>query len=125
MDKKSDKQKRSEIKRAYKEAKGNMGVFEIKNNINGKLFVDSCFEVIKNKQREYFGLRLGSHMNRELQNEWKEYGEENFSYEVLEVVEFDKGTDVDLKYDLKKLEEKWLEKLQPYDEKGYNKRKTR
>ena len=125
MNKDNEKQKRSEIKRAYKEAKGNMGVFQIKNNVNGKIFIDSCFEVAKDKQREYFGLRLGSHMNKELQKEWNEYGEDSFSYEILEMVEYDKSTDTDLKYELKKLEEKWLEKLQPYDEKGYNRRKLR
>lgn len=124
MDKISEKQKRSEIKRAYKEAKGNMGIFQIKNNINGKIYIDGSFEILRNSQREFFPLRLGNHMNRELQKEWNEYGEENFTFEILEVVEFDKNTDMDLKYELKKLKEKWMDKLEPYDEKGYNKRKT-
>jgi hypothetical protein len=69
-----------------------------------------------------FQLEQGSHPNCILQNDFKQYGNENFSFEVVDYLDPKEDLDYDYARDLKALEDMWLEKLQPYDEKGYNKK---
>lgn len=117
--KKIDKQRRKELLEQYKEMKTYMGVFQVKNNVNGKIFIDSC----SNLKNRWFTLKMhldtGRHPNSELQKDWNSFGPEAFTYEVLEQKEADKVTDV--RWELKKLKQKWLEKLEPYGDRGYNK----
>lgn len=68
-------------------------------------------------------LQFGTMMNKVLQQEWNEYGEQAFEIEVLEILEKKKTGFFDAKETLHKLEEKWLEQLQPYGERGYNREK--
>lgn len=75
------------------------------------------FKTINGKR---FTLETGTYQNRLLQNEWNEFGEEVFVFEVLEILEIPETGYFDAKDALKKLKEKWLEKLQPYGERGYN-----
>lgn len=119
MAKKIDKQRRKELIEQYKEIKTYMGIFQIKNNVNGKIFIDSC----PNLKNRWFTLKwhleMGRHPNSELQKDWNELGPEAFIYEVLEQKEADKVDDI--RWELKKMKKKWLEKLQPYGDRGYNK----
>lgn len=114
-----DKQKRKELIEKYKQIKTYMGVIQLKNNINGKIFLDS-YPNLKNRWLTLQDqLNMGMHPNSKLQKDWKEFGAEAFSYEVLE--EKDTEDISDVRWELKQLEKFWLEKLQPYDDKGYNK----
>ena len=63
---------------------------------------------------------MGRHPNTQLQSDWKSFGTDVFSYEVLEEKETDDV--VDVAWELKQMEKAWLEKLQPFDDMGYNKR---
>jgi len=75
-------------------------------------------EGVLNSQR--FKLSIGKHRNKELQKEWNEYGPEKFIFEILELVQ-DKGDpNFNLNDDLALLEQIWLDKLQPFGERGYN-----
>jgi hypothetical protein len=62
---------------------------------------------------------MGRFANSQLQKDWKELGSEAFTYEVLEKKEADEVTDK--RWELKQMEKQWLEKLQPYGDRGYNK----
>lgn len=62
---------------------------------------------------------MGRYANSQLQKDWMELGPDAFSYEVLEEKETDEVTD--MKWELKQMEKPWLEKLQPFGERGYNK----
>jgi hypothetical protein len=96
-----------------------MGVYQIKNNTNGKIFVHS-FANLKSKWLTIkMQLDMGRHPNSGLQKDWNEYGADSFTYEVLE--EKKQEPDMDIKWELQQMEKAWLEKLQPYDDKGYNK----
>ena len=64
-------------------------------------------------------LDMGRHPNSELQKDWNAFGPDAFTYEVLEQKETDEVNDVH--WELKKMKNKWLDKLQPYGERGYNK----
>lgn len=111
--------RKAELKRLAKETKTEGGVYQIKNNRNGKLLVEATrnFKTINGKQ---FELENGSHMNKALQQEWNQFGKEAFTFEVLEVLEKPETGFFDEKDALAKLHTKWLTQLQPYGERGYN-----
>lgn len=114
-----DKSKRKELQEAYKQMKTYMGVIQIRNKASGKIFVDS-FPNLKNKWLTLkMQLDMGRFANAELQKDWKEQGGEDFAYEVLEQKEADEITD--MRWELKQIKKPWLEKLQPYEDRGYNK----
>lgn len=119
-----DKILKSKLKAEYKQTMTKMGVFQIKNNINGKIFIGKAMNLdgILNSQR--FQLIHGGHSNKELSKDWKEFGQDNFSFEILDQLKpvEEAGNCSDYIDDLAALEQIWLEKLQPFVEKGYNKR---
>ena len=61
-------------------------------------------------------------MNKALQQEYTAPGPNNFTFEVLDHLEPKEDPATDYTGDLNMLLEMWIEKLQPFDEKGYNKR---
>ena len=112
--------------REYKLSHRPMGVFQIVNKLNGKVFIDSSTNVPGKINRHKFALTHGSHASRSLQTDWNELGEGSFAFETVEPVEPRVEPNYDYKADLEFLENLWLEKLEPYGEKGYNeKKKTR
>ncbi|MHA6480757.1 GIY-YIG nuclease family protein [Paenibacillus sp. strain BS8-2] len=114
-----DKSKRKELQEAYKEIKTYMGVIQITNTVNGKTYVGG-YPNLKNKWSTIQAqLAMGQFPNLELQKDWHAQGGAGFEYEVLE--QQDAGEITDIKWAKKQLEKGWLQKLQPYDDKGYNK----
>lgn len=67
-----------------------------------------------------FELEAGTSTNKELQKEWNEFGKEAFQFIILEYLKTPETGFFDEKRALQKLEEEWLEKVQPYGEQGYN-----
>lgn len=67
--------------------KNNIGVYKIVNLLNGRVYVGQTKEKF---QRRFcfhrWKLRKGSHDNKYLQNAWNKYGEDNFVFEVIEVL---------------------------------------
>lgn len=110
---------RNELKRQYKQMKKEAGVYQIKNMKNQKVWIDATPD-LKTMNGRLMQLRLGMHQNKELQEEWNEFGEDAFIMEVLEVLEEPDEGFFDKEYELEKLKEKWLEKLQPYGDRGYH-----
>jgi hypothetical protein len=115
----NDRNRRKELQEQYKEVKVEAGIYQILNTVNNKRFVDASPN-LRNLNGRRFELNAGGHMNKELQADWKQYGEAAFQIEVLELVDIKDTPFFSMKDELKKLEEKWLEKLQPYGDKGYN-----
>lgn len=112
--------------RKYKLSHRPMGVFQIVNKTNGKVFVDSSNNVPGKINRHKFALNHASHASKSLQADWNELGEDAFEFETIEPVEPRDDPSYDYKADLEFLEDLWLEKLEPYGDKGYNeKKKTR
>jgi hypothetical protein len=114
---------KKELKNQYKQNQPKMGVFQIKNLSNGKIFISRGMNVLGKLNSAKFQLEQGSHPNRALQDEFKQLGAKKFSFEVIDYLD-PKKDDINNDYadDLKLLEEMWLEKIQPYGEKGYNKK---
>jgi hypothetical protein len=111
---------RAEIKRQYKQNSTEMGVYQIKNLVNGKIYVDSCKNLEGTRNSRLFQLKMGKiAFNRELQKDLNEFGADSFEFSVLDVLEKpEAGDNVDRLLNALKLH--WLEKLQPFGEHGYN-----
>ena len=111
---------RQEIKRAYKDREKPAGVFQVKNLANGKILLGSSLNLEGPLNSHKFMLTIGRHRNGELQKDWNESGPEKFVFEILEVVKLSNDPDFDLSDELTLLEQIWIEKLQPFGERGYN-----
>lgn len=107
----------------YKMSHRPMGVYQIRNTVNGKVWIDSSNNVPAKINRYRAQLAAGSHPSKPLQSDWKEFGETAFAFETLEPLEPRTDPNYEYKSDLEVLEDLWLEKLEPYGDKGYNVRK--
>lgn len=65
------------------------GVYKITNLVNNKIYIGSSCK-LKNRKREHFyGLKSNKHGNPRLQNSYNKYGEDNFSFEIIETCDLD------------------------------------
>ncbi len=117
--------RRSQLKLEYKNKPKNMGVYQIRNQVTGKAYVGSSLNLDGTLNRYQMEIKYGWRWNdnRKLTSDMQEYGPDHFVFEVLDRLKPNEDPLYDYKEDLQTLEELWLEKLQPYDERGYNKRK--
>ena len=106
----------------YKSSHRPMGVFQIRNTTNDKVFIDSSINIPGKINRHKFALNAGQHASKALQADWNELGESAFEFVTIEPLEPREDPNYDYKSDLETLEALWLEKLEPY-ENGYNERK--
>jgi len=114
-----DKQRRKELQEQFKQIKTYMGVIKITNTDSGKILITSSTNLKNRWLNLKAQLDMGRYANSQLQKDWDELGEEAFIYEVLEEKEADEVSDV--RWTLEQMEKAWLEKLQPYGDRGYNK----
>jgi hypothetical protein len=118
---------RKEMVAAYMEKKQPMGILQIVNKKNGKRLIMSSVNLDGLMNREKFMLEMGGHTNKELQQDWKEFGSDQFSFEILDLLKPKEDQVMDqqqlkkVKEELALLEQMWLDKLQPYGEQGYHK----
>jgi hypothetical protein len=100
-----------------------MGIFQVRNTINGRVLIGKSLNIDGILNRHRFALRQGLHSNKTLQTEWLEHGSENFTFEILDILAPSDDPSRDAE-NLTCLEDLWLDKLQPYGERGYNEPKT-
>lgn len=111
--------RKKELLQQYKDIKTQAGVYQIRNTKNQKIFIESTPN-LKSINGKMFMLKMGSHMNKRLQDEWNEYGENAFEVNVLEILKEKDNDYGNAKEELKKLEQQWLDTLQPFGECGYH-----
>lgn len=114
---------RKELIRIYKETPIEAGVYQIKNNENQKIYIGSLRN-FKSLNRIRLMLETSTHPNKELQKDWKFFGKDTFTFDILEKLKKKEDSYFNEKEALKNLENKWLVKLQPYENQGYNRKKT-
>jgi group I intron endonuclease len=112
---------RKEKINAYKEAVQPMGVYQIRNIVNGKILIGSSKDLKGILNRHKFQLKNNLHTNKDIQNDFTKFGEVNFRFEILDYLEPGEDNEANYTNDLEILENMWLEKLKPFNEKGYNK----
>jgi group I intron endonuclease len=110
-----------DIKREYTEQKKPAGVFQVKNTVNGKVLLGSSLNIEGPLNSHKFMLTIGQHRNKALQKEWNEYGPDAFVFEILEVVNIKDDPSFNLSDELALLEQIWIDEIQPFGERGYNK----
>lgn len=111
---------RKEAKRQYKLSHRPMGVYQVRNTANDKVWVNSSLNLTGSFNGDRVKLNAGFHPAVKLLADWKVFGEEAFVFEILEEVFPRSEPDYDYKGDLVFLEDLWLEKLAPFGEAGYN-----
>ena len=90
------------------------GIYMIQNSINNKIYIGKTKDLNKRWKRHKRYLKGNYHYNKNLQEEWNEYGEENFKYIILCECNEEK---------LNELEEYYIFELMSYDKRvGYNKK---
>lgn len=112
---------KKELKQNYLLTPKPMGIFQIRNLTNDKVFIGKSENLEGILNRHEFALKANGHQNKQLQADYNESGADKFVFEILEELEPREG--LDNKKELEFLEDLWLEKLEPYGEKGYNERK--
>ncbi|SRR6266540_2956064 len=123
-----DKHRKRELTTAYRQSLRPMGIYQIRNLVNGKIFVDRSIDLEAARNRHQFVTAMDRPPIPELLPDWQIYGGKRFVFEVLDqVTPEDEVADETVrqryKGELDDLLELWLEKLQPYGSKGYNKPK--
>jgi len=81
-----DNATKKEAVRAYKERKQLQGIFAIRCDASGEVWVASSPNLDALQNREWFVLRSGGHRNKAIQAAWNAHGDASFRYEILEEV---------------------------------------
>ncbi len=113
-------ERKRELKRAYMERVKPAGVFCIRNTVTGKVLLGSSLNLDGALNRHRFMLSQASHYNQALQRDWTLHGGGAFVFEILERVEISQEPNFDVEEGLTRLEQKWLEKLEPSGAESYN-----
>lgn len=82
----------------------------IKNKINNRIYVGQSKDIYSRWYKHKKFLTKQTHHNRELQKDWLDYGENNFSFSILEQCDETK---------LNERESYWINQCKSFDE-GYN-----
>ena len=111
---------KKELRDSYKEMKFKICVFQIRNITNNKIYIESSINLVAIWNRHKFQLNNGLHPNINLQKKWTEFGQENFTYELLSEIKQDDTKTTDYRKEAKQLETMFIEEMQPFDNRGYN-----
>lgn len=100
----------------YKARKICGGVFCITNTQTGKRLLLAERDLKGSRNRFAFSQMTGSCVHMVLQSDWKQYGPQAFTFEILEEIEKkDDQTDREFGQDLETLLQLWREKLCAYE----------
>lgn len=91
------------------------GIYKIINIYDNKVYVGSSIDIKRRWHEHKKELRKNKHCNLHLQFAWNKYGEQNFQFEIIEIV------DNPTKENLLNREQYWIDKLCACNEnEGYN-----
>ena len=112
---------RKEMVKEYKNSSRPMGIVQIKNIGNGRVYLMASLNTTGTINSIRFQLKMGSFpLSSTLAKDWKEMGEQSFVIEVIDELKPVEDPAYDYGDDLKALEAIWLEKLKPFGERGYH-----
>jgi hypothetical protein len=69
---------------AYKKHKSVAGIFAVRCEGSGQVWIGQTLNLETVQNRIWFSLRAGGHSNADLQNAWSAHGGQDFSFEQLE-----------------------------------------
>ncbi len=97
---------------AYRERKARPGVFAIRCAACAGAWVGTSRELANRQNGIWFALRMGTSLNRAMQQAWRDHGEAAFTYEELQVLDGDDLSAWSLDQALKDAGAAWRERLQ-------------
>jgi group I intron endonuclease len=62
------------------------GIYQIKNLKNNKIYIGSSKNIKERFLQHKYNLKNNKHCNPILQNSWNKYGEENFEFIIIEII---------------------------------------
>lgn len=114
--------RKKELKEKYKMMKPEMGLFIIKSKLENKCHIEVSQNLKGSINGTVFKLNFRNHPNRELQKAWIQKGENSFTIEILEKLEYDEDEiKTDYSEELEILELVWKDKLTKQGMEFYNK----
>lgn len=118
-----DKDRKKELIAQYKQMKPDMGLLIVRSKVNNKCHIQTAKDFRSGINGLKVRLEGGFHPNRELQKEWKEFGAENFTIEILDKLEYDQDeSKTDYSDELALLQSIWEDKLAQDNVEFYKKR---
>ncbi len=109
------------LKEKYKQLKFKIGVYQIRNVVNGKILIDGSVNIDAIFNRNKLQLNFGNNPNILLQDEWKKFGEEIFRFEILSEIKEKDDSTIDYAKEAKQLAQLYIDELKPLGGKGYHK----
>lgn len=82
----------------YRTADALCGIYKITNNVNGKVYIGQSINIEVRWKDHINTLNKNRSHSVLLQRAWNKYGQENFSFEILELCSEDMLDDVEIKY---------------------------
>ncbi|MBS1631324.1 MAG: GIY-YIG nuclease family protein [Bacteroidetes bacterium] len=103
---------KKENKEVFKNTKFRIGIFQIKNKKDNKLFLNTSIDLDRAYNSHKFQLNNWLHPNKALQTDWEKLGSDNFVFIVIdELITDDTMTEMKIKSDLKELLEMHRDEL--------------
>lgn len=99
------------LKKQYRETPKDMGVYWLHNSVNNRSLLAASCDMKSALNRHQAELRMGTHLNRELQADWQAHGGGAFVCEYLEVLKPLDQPGYDPEEDLQELLALWRAKL--------------
>jgi hypothetical protein len=97
-----------------------IGVYVIRNRMNGRVFVNGSMNLPGAMNRDRFELKLRAHRNKKLLQEWLEYGPDSFAFEVVDTIRRRDDPEYDYRAELDSLLQMWRDEFQCSSQGGYN-----
>lgn len=95
-------------------------IYSVTNNINNKIYIGQTIDVERRWNQHKYGKG-----NILLRNSIKKYGVENFTFSILEIVNNENKSKLQISEELSLLEQKWFDIKEPFlNKNGYNIQKT-
>jgi predicted transcriptional regulator len=103
-----NEKKKAELKKIYKLTPTPIGIFQIRCLKNNRVYIGSALNLNGKMNSHRAQLRFGTSANTRLQEDWNNFGEENFLFEILEEIKPDPNPNYEYNDDLKNLKDAWI-----------------
>ncbi|MDW8800476.1 DUF2087 domain-containing protein [Clostridium sp. A1-XYC3] len=105
-----EKMDRKDLINKYKQQEVEMGIIKVHNTVTGDSLVDICTNLYKPFEGIKFRLNARMFKLKRLQEDWNTYGENAFTFEVVEKLKAKEGaTEKEKIEDLKELLQMWID----------------
>ncbi|WP_109127506.1 GIY-YIG nuclease family protein [Dyella sp. C11] len=108
-----DRATRKALTQRYKLTLPPMGIFAIRNTITGRMLIDQSANLTGAMNRHLTELKLGTHRNQALMDDWRALGEASFTFDTLQRIDERPEPDFDYKAEMARLLEAWRIRIPP------------